>query len=177
MQNKIKIYIHAVETIYENLQLFVQQIDYLVEYYSSLVKVEDEFKFLIINDLEFLKTNWINYSVATSGKKSLTSFINDMHLGKTQSIKMDGVSLLTVHKSKGLEFDTTFVIGLNEGVLPDYRATAENISEEDNNAYVAFSRAKRRCYISAVKTRMMPWGSRKPQKTSRYIEKIQDVFD
>lgn len=149
----------------------------MCEHYLSRMDVEDEFKYLVINDLKFLKTNWINYSVANTTNRSLTSFLNDMHLGKTQKTVLKGVSMLTVHKSKGLEFDTTFVIGLNEGVLPDYRATSENISEEDNNAYVAFSRSKRRCYISALKTRMMPWGSRKEQAISRYIERVIDIFE
>ena len=132
---------------------------------------------LIVNDLEYIRINWVNYAVATPGTKNITSFINDMQLGKTQNTNLSGVSLLTVHKSKGLEFDTTFVIGLNEGVLPDYRATDENISEEDNNAYVAFSRAKRRCYLSALESRMMPWGSRKQQNVSRYINKVLDIFE
>ncbi|MEA4875657.1 ATP-dependent helicase [Anaerorhabdus sp.] len=167
----------SAKRLFNNIQLFTREIDILIKYYSSLEDVEDEFKYLLINDLNFLKVNWVNYSVNASGNKSLTSFINDMHLGKTQKTVLNGVSLLTVHKSKGLEFDTTFVIGLNEGVLPDYRATEDNISEEDNNAYVAFSRAKRRCYISALETKMMPWGSRKNQVISRYIEKVQDIFD
>lgn len=172
-----KVLFESAERLFNNIQLFTREIDTLIDYYSSLANVEDEFKYLLINDLKFLKTNWVNYSVSASGNRSLTSFINDMHLGKTQKTVLNGVSLLTVHKSKGLEFDTTFVIGLNEGILPDYRATDENISEEDNNAYVAFSRAKRRCYISALETKMMPWGSRKNQTISRYIKKVQDIFD
>lgn len=175
--SRYKILLESAERIYKNLQFFMREMDMLIAYYSKLDDVEDEFKYLVINDFEFLKSNWINYSVSSSGNRSLTSFINDMHLGKTQKTDLNGVSLLTVHKSKGLEFDTTFVIGLNEGILPDYRATDDNISEEDNNAYVAFSRAKRRCYISALKTKMMPWGSRKNQTISRYVNKVKDVFD
>lgn len=167
----------SAERLFKNIQLFTKEIETLIKYYSNLTDVEDEFKFLVINDLEFLKVNWINYAITRTGNRSLTSFINDMHLGKTQKTILEGISLLTVHKSKGLEFDTTFVIGLNEGILPDYRATDDNISEEDNNAYVAFSRAKRRCYISALKTKMMPWGGRKNLDISRYIDKVKDVFD
>lgn len=176
LQHDFKIFNDSAYRIYKNLQLINREIDNLILYYSTLENVEDEFKYLIINDFNQIKTNWINYSTANSENKSLTSFINEMHLGKTQKISLNGVSLLTVHKSKGLEFETTFVIGLNEGVLPDYRSSEDNISEEDNNAYVAFSRAKRRCYISALKSRTMPWGSQKPQKISRYIEKVRGVF-
>lgn len=177
IQKEYPVIYNSVITIFKNIQLFIREIDSLCEHYLSRMDVEDEFKYLVINDLKFLKTNWINYSVANTTNRSLTSFLNDMHLGKTQKTVLKGVSMLTVHKSKGLEFDTTFVIGLNEGVLPDYRATSENISEEDNNAYVAFSRSKRRCYISALKTRMMPWGSRKEQAISRYIERVIDIFE
>lgn len=167
---------NASKNIHANIQLFTREIDRLISYYSEKSDLSDEFKYLLINDFNFLKTNWVNYS-ASSENKSLTSFINDMHLGKTQKTDLSGISLLTVHKSKGLEFDTTFVLGLNEGTLPDYRATEDTMAEEDNNAYVALSRAKRRCYISALKFKMMPWGSRKPQEISRYIERIEEVFN
>ena len=48
-------------------------------------------------------------------------------LGKTQDVTSDrGVTLLTAHMSKGLQFEVVFVVGLCEGTFPDYRAVAGN---------------------------------------------------
>jgi len=111
-------------------------------------------------------------------EKSIKSFINEFNMGKTMEFSLEGISLLTIHKSKGLEFNTTFVVGLNEGTLPDYRANDdESLQEENNNVYVAFSRAKRKCFISSVKRKMMPWGKYKDQIESRYIEKIKSTIE
>ena len=73
-------------------------------------------------------------------------------LGKTKGIDVNnGISLLTAHMSKGLQFDVVFIIGLSEGTFPDYRAVnkgGEQLSQEMNNMYVAVTRAKRLCYMT-----------------------------
>jgi len=62
------------------------------------------------------------------------------------------VSLMTVHVAKGLEFDYVFVISLNEGVFPNYRAVEDTafhgLEEERRLCYVAFTRAKKRLFVS-----------------------------
>lgn len=63
----------------------------------------------------------------------------------------DYVSLMTVHTAKGLEFDTVFIYGMNEGVFPSKRAIEEsqkNIEEERRLAYVAITRAKKKLYLT-----------------------------
>ncbi|MBF0226759.1 MAG: ATP-dependent helicase [Desulfobacterales bacterium] len=57
----------------------------------------------------------------------------------------NGVSLMTIHKSKGLEFKIVFVIGLIEGVLPNKNG---DIEEERRIAFVAMSRAMELLYLS-----------------------------
>lgn len=60
------------------------------------------------------------------------------------------ITMSTIHKAKGLEWDTVFLIGCSEGILPHSRAlqTAEDIEEERRLAFVAVSRAKKRLYLS-----------------------------
>lgn len=67
---------------------------------------------------------------------------------------IEGIHLLTIHQSKGLEFKVVFIIGLNEGILP-----MEEIEEERRLFYVAMTRAKRHLYLLVNKS----------MKTSRFI--------
>lgn len=69
--------------------------------------------------------------------------------GKNKQIK-DGITLQTVHASKGLEYDTVFVIGLQEGLFPSARAcTVKETEEERRLMYVAMTRARNRLYLCA----------------------------
>ena len=82
-----------------------------------------------------------------------------------------GLTLATVHTVKGLEFDIVFLMGMTEGVLPDYRAKKDKeLAEEKNNAYVAVTRAKKCIYVTYPKSRIMPWGAIKRQDISRFIK-------
>ena len=63
--------------------------------------------------------------------------------------KRETVKLMTVHTAKGLEFPCVFVVGLNEGVFPSRKCdTPESMDEERRLAYVAFTRAKDRLFLS-----------------------------
>jgi len=106
---------------------------------------------------------------------SLSAFRNATALGKlTQKVTEAGIILSTVHTMKGLEKDIVFLIGMCEGVFPDYRAqTQTEINEERNNAFVAVTRAKRWLYITHPEKRKMPWGDTRPQQQSRFITEIQ----
>lgn len=89
--------------------------------------------------------------------ESLTEFLEYIRM-MTTTAKMDinGVQLMTVHKSKGLEFPVVFIVGCNEGSLPHFKAVeAERegrplaIEEERRLMYVAATRAESRCYASS----------------------------
>ncbi len=91
-------------------------------------------------------------------------------LGATQQASREGVALLTVHSSKGLEFEVVFIAGMAEGVFPDYRAkTRKEQDEESRNAFVAVTRAKRLLYLTWPRSRRMPWGDQRPQQPSRFL--------
>ncbi|MCC5945728.1 MAG: ATP-dependent helicase [Bernardetiaceae bacterium] len=81
------------------------------------------------------------------------------------------ITIATVHATKGLEFEIVFLMGMNDGVFPDYRAKTDSaLSEEKNNLYVAITRAKRALYITYPKVRKMPWGEEKTQVVSRFLK-------
>lgn len=85
-----------------------------------------------------------------------------------QSVQRDGIKLMTMHAAKGLEFDTVFMIGANEKIIPYKKAeTLPEIEEERRLFYVAMTRAKKRLVISYTKEK-----SGKPMEPSRFVKEI-----
>ena len=129
---------------------------------------------LSIDELTELNDTWTLFKRKGLGD-SLLAFRNAIALGQlNQQSYEQGLTLSTVHTMKGLEKEIVFVMGMCEGVFPDYRAnTPEDIEEERNNAFVAITRAKRWIYVSYPEKRMMPWGDIKLQRKSRFVEKME----
>lgn len=74
--------------------------------------------------------------------------------GSNREEKEHGVSLMTMHGSKGLEFDVVFIPDLNEGVVPYQKSVDEgNIEEERRLLYVAMTRAREHLHLSYTKQR------------------------
>lgn len=121
---------------------------------------------------EFSRT-WTKFKRKGLGE-SLVTFRNALALGQlSDDDQNNGLTLSTVHTMKGLEKEIVFLMGMCEGVFPDYRAnTTKKLDEERNNAFVAVTRAKRWLYVSYPKQRMMPWGDLKFQKVSRFVEEM-----
>lgn len=92
-----------------------------------------------------------------------------------QNENLDAVSIMTLHSAKGLEFDTVFLPGWEEGLFPHQRALDEGgrsgLEEERRLAYVGLTRAKRRCHIWFVSNRRIHglWQSTMP---SRFLEEL-----
>jgi DNA helicase-2/ATP-dependent DNA helicase PcrA len=144
------------------------------------LEISDDDKYMALNDYELWKQHWSRYiAQVPSEQRTLMSFRNYIALGKTQIVESnDGVSLLTAHMSKGLQFEVVFIIGMTEGTFPDYRATGEKaLNQEKNNLYVAVTRAKRLCYLSYPCEKMMPWGDSKRQQPSRFLKPLMSNFD
>ncbi len=89
----------------------------------------------------------------------------------------DAVKLMTVHASKGLEFDTVFITGLEEGLFPHKKISAERIDEEEERRlfYVALTRAKKKLFLTYTSIRTI-FGSRKINIPSEFITDIDDVY-
>lgn len=83
-----------------------------------------------------------------------------------------GVRLSTVHAAKGLEFETVFLVGLEEGLFPHATAVQEgNVEEERRLCYVAMTRARRHLYLSSVRVRPLHGRERAP-RPSRFVGEI-----
>lgn len=99
---------------------------------------------------------------------SLDEFLNELALASEQdAISDDCISIMSVHASKGLEFEHLFVIGLEEGFFPLLSETS-NIEEERRLAYVAMTRAKSNLTLSFTLSRFYK-GQRARLNKSRFL--------
>lgn len=108
--------------------------------------------------------------------ENLTSFLEHVALvnEETETLE-DSVRVTTVHAAKGLEFDTVFIPGFEDGLFPHQRALnedgAKGVEEERRLAYVAITRAKRRLIMSYTHSRRM-YGQWQPSAASRFLEEL-----
>ena len=89
--------------------------------------------------------------------------------------QQNGVVLSTVHSVKGLEFRAVFVVGLEEGIFPAIRDEAD-IEEERRVAYVAFTRAKEKLYITCSTSRLI-YGRVVRNPKSRFLMELLSASD
>ena len=110
---------------------------------------------------------------------SLPEFLEHAALMITEdegAISGEALSIMTIHAAKGLEFNTVFLPAWEEGIFPNEMAINEGSLEEERRlAYVAITRARRRCVISHAMSRMM-FGKREFKIPSRFINEIDNEF-
>lgn len=87
----------------------------------------------------------------------------------------DALQLMTIHSSKGLEFDTVFITGLEDGLCPHERSLNENngLEEERRLMYVAITRAKNKLYLTLSQSRMT-YGQPTYNLPSRFLDEIPE---
>ncbi|SDQ47526.1 DNA helicase-2 / ATP-dependent DNA helicase PcrA [Pseudomonas grimontii] len=174
LQSELLEYVH-------NLDLEEPNFLKLFAYFNSVLKSlgpkdtseRDEELELSLRELAEFQRSWSVFKRKGLGG-SLAAFRNAMALGQLiEDFDPKGLTLSTVHTMKGLEKDIVFLIGMCEGVFPDYRAKSSlQINEERNNAFVAVTRARRWIYITYPKMRKMPWGDTKYQHPSRFLNEM-----
>ncbi|MBP3725967.1 MAG: UvrD-helicase domain-containing protein [Bacteroidaceae bacterium] len=94
-----------------------------------------------------------------------------------QAADEDAVTLMTVHSAKGLEYDTVFVVGLEENVFPSQRSmqSLRELEEERRLLYVAITRAKHTCCLSYAESRFR-YGATEFNRPSRFLRDIDKSF-
>jgi superfamily I DNA/RNA helicase len=111
---------------------------------------------------------------------SLGKFLGQLQLdgpGKEKEEEDPGVTLITIHGSKGLEWQWVFLAGLEEDLLPHKKTMEEaegDIQEERRLCYVGITRARQRLFMSHAKTRKK-YGSMVPRTVSRFLEELGDT--
>lgn len=101
---------------------------------------------------------------------NLTALVNEEEDGSEEK-----VSLMTMHASKGLEFNIVYIAGMDDDIIPSKRSLEENpdnIYEERRLFYVAITRARKELIINTAKTRVNSMGEVKVSLPSRFLEEI-----
>ena len=119
-----------------------------------------------ISTLKFVLSRYSNV-------KDFLDYIELMTSKAKHSI--DGVQLMTIHKSKGLEFPVCYVVGLNDGTLPHFRSIEDMesgvkpfaVEEERRLLYVAITRAEAECYVSSTRS-----FNGKANPASRFVKEL-----
>lgn len=113
---------------------------------------------------------------------SLAGFLDDSALTSDidrvsrEDKRRSGVTLMTIHSAKGLEFPFVFITGMEEGLLPHERSLNENGLEEERRLfYVALTRAKRHATLFEALSRARN-GRPRQAKTSRFLQEIPAEF-
>ena len=138
---------------------------------------EDEERLLNIREL-------ISFATRYNGierREALEQFLVDAALQSDQDElkeEKNAVRLMTVHAAKGLEFNTVFITGLEDGLFPHARLYADKITEEESEEerrlfYVALTRARKKIYLSYAGARSV-FGSRQVNLPSEFIFDIPE---
>lgn len=111
---------------------------------------------------------------------TLTAFLEELSLNgkpETEGEATDHIKLMTIHNSKGLEFECVFLVGMEEDLFPHLNAkdSFEEVEEERRLCYVGMTRAKKYLYLSASRFRFL-WGSQRLMRPSRFLAEIPEEF-
>ena len=125
--------------------------------------------------------NFLTDDAADTGEtlSPLIAFLNHASLeaGDNQAkAGEDAIQLMTVHSSKGLEFDCVFITGLEEGLFPHENSAndRDGLEEERRLMYVAITRARARLYLSFSQTRMLH-GQTRFNLRSRFFDELPEA--
>ncbi len=103
--------------------------------------------------------------------QNLGRFLNGTLIGSSEAMQGEGVNLLSVHASKGLEFKDVYIIDLMEGRFPNHKLmnTGGGIEEERRLFYVAITRAKENLWLSYAKNELRENAKPKEHKPSVFL--------
>lgn len=95
-------------------------------------------------------------------------------LDKSDNLE-DDITLMTLHSAKGLEFDTVFIVGMEENIFPSYRSiqNPDQLEEERRLCYVGITRARKKLFLSNAENRTI-YNQVSHNKPSRFLDEIPE---
>ncbi|WP_110926336.1 DNA helicase PcrA [Bacillus massiliglaciei] len=178
---------HTMITNYTNQQLYLSVTELVEEVidktgYREMLQAEKtiEAQSRLENIDEFLSVT--KAFEDNSEDKSLVGFLTDLalvadidQLDESKEETEEGITLMTLHSAKGLEFPVVFLLGLEEGVFPHSRSLMEEdeMEEERRLAYVGITRAEQELYLTNAQMRTL-FGRTNMNPVSRFIKEIPE---
>ena len=177
-----------VEQFFEDLKqikefALANKLSATLEFIIKKSGIEEKYKHGSDDEKERLENMYELVSVAKKydnieSKDAIDMFLEEVALSAEQDSLAEskpGVKLMTVHASKGLEFDTVFISGLEEGLFPHEKLEGDDVDEEEERRlmYVAITRAQRKLYLSYAFTRSL-YGKTQVNTPSSFIDDISE---
>jgi DNA helicase-2/ATP-dependent DNA helicase PcrA len=160
----------------ELIELIMDKTDYIGDLESNTDNYEERFdnvRELLSKAMEFMNS---------AEDKSLSAFLEDVSLVAdidNHNESDEAITLMTLHSSKGLEFNCVFLMAFEEGVFPGYRAVMsgdrDEIEEERRLCYVGITRAKKNLIITSASSRMLA-GQTNYNQPSRFLKEIPQEY-
>ena len=151
--------------------------------YTDLFDPDDEDDRTRLENIDELRSGVQEFTEAhgygSTEEDLLTAFLDHVSLvSDTDALrKKPGVTLMTLHSAKGLEYPVVVVAGLEEGLLPHFNAQElpENLEEERRLLYVGMTRAERRLFLTTCRRRRVA-GNYQDQEPSRFLLEVPERF-
>lgn len=167
---------------YENVQELLNSIKEWVDTQKDLAMISEDGEVLIdiSASMEEIEAGTAATGAAGDGKITLGAYLQNISLltdADDKDENADVVKLMTVHASKGLEFQCVFVGGMEETLFPSGMAinTREELEEERRLFYVAVTRAKKRLWLTHAQSRYR-FGQLTSNEPSRFLDEIPGMY-
>jgi len=160
----------------ENLGLFLKNLidrTGLLEYYREQDRAESTQR---VRNLEELVSAATEYPSSPEGLTEFLELIElDQNALEEEETDLNRVTLITMHNTKGLEFDRVVISGLEEGLFPrgGVYDDEEEIEEERRLFYVSITRARKELYLTSCRRRML-YGRTEDALPSRFLEELPE---
>ena len=160
----------------ENLGAFLKDLVIntgLLEYYKEQDRTENTQR---VGNLEELVSAASDYPSTAEGLAEFLELIElDQASLEEEEIDFNRVTLITMHNTKGLEFDRVIITGMEEGLFPrgNLYDDEEEIEEERRLFYVSITRAREELYLTSCRRRML-YGRTEDALPSRFLEELPE---
>lgn len=170
----IKKFVDLIETLdlkfseeqpYDFMKTLLEELEY-----ESFITKQENAKEKLQRIYEF-KNMFINIELKNDLRLSTIEFLNQIYLHEEDGDEAKSVNLMTIHQAKGLEFKVIIIAGCNEGILPSYKASTNDLEEERRIFYVAITRARERLYLLSARQRTL-FGKKRIFKPSPFLSDI-----
>ncbi|MBQ8928184.1 MAG: UvrD-helicase domain-containing protein [Oscillospiraceae bacterium] len=145
--------------------------------YRRMLEAEGEQGETRLENVEEYRSNIVDY-VRNAEDPTLQGFLEETALYTDADRDTEGphISLMTIHAAKGLEFDTVFTVGAEQGIFPSQRSmdSLTEMEEERRLCYVMMTRAKRHLYLMQSQSRLL-FGRYQNNPLSRFVREIPEA--